>query len=125
MAVRSPLICSVGAGGLLKVHAQFVGDDGGQRRLAQSRRAVEQHVIERLAARAGGLDGYREVLFDLLLADELRQPPRAQLQLKRSVVLDDSGRDDPLAIGIPARCGHLSGWYPETGLEAIDGLPLY
>jgi hypothetical protein len=36
---------------------EFVGDDVGERRLAQAGRAVEQHVIERLAARLGGLDG--------------------------------------------------------------------
>ena len=68
--------------GLLEGHAQLVGDDVGQRRLAQPRRPVEQHVVERLAARLGGLDGDLEVVLDLLLPDELAQPLRTQLQLE-------------------------------------------
>jgi hypothetical protein len=43
------------AGGLAQVDAHFGGDDVGQRGLAQARRAEEQHVVERLAALAGGL----------------------------------------------------------------------
>ena len=74
-------------GGLLEGSAQFVGDDVGQRGLAQPRRSVEQHVVERLAARLGGLDGDLEVVFDLVLADELAQPLRPQLELKRRVVV--------------------------------------
>ena len=36
--------------GLLKGTLQFVGDDVGQRRFAQPGRAVEQNMVERLAA---------------------------------------------------------------------------
>ena len=96
MAVRSPLICRVGPEVCWKGHGQFVGDDGGQSGLAQSRRTVEQDVIERLAAGAGRLDGDRQVFFDFGLSDELCQPLRAQLQLKRGIVLDRRRRHQPL-----------------------------
>ena len=84
--------------GLLERHAQLVGDDVGQRRLAQPRRPVEQHVVERLAARLGRLDGDLEVVLDLVLPDELAQPLRTQLQLERRIVVDRRGRDDAVAI---------------------------
>ena len=86
------------ARGLLKRRAQFVGDDVGQRRLAQPRRPVEQHVIERLAARLGRLDGDLEVVLDLVLPDEFAQPLRPQLEFKRRVVIDRRGRHNALAI---------------------------
>ena len=39
------------AGGGAEVHPQLAGDDLGQRGLAEARRAEQQHVVERLAAR--------------------------------------------------------------------------
>ena len=86
--------------GLLEGHAELVGDDVGQRRLAQPRRPVEQHVVERLAARLGGLDGDLEVVLDLLLPDELAQPLRTQLQLERRIVIHRHRRDDAFAIRV-------------------------
>src|ERR1700676_3436798 len=59
-----------GPGGLLEGGAEFVGDDVGQCRLAEARRSVEQNVVKRLAARLCRLNGYVEILFDLVLADE-------------------------------------------------------
>jgi hypothetical protein len=38
------------ARGLAQVDAHLVGDDVGQRGLAQARRAEQQHVVERLGA---------------------------------------------------------------------------
>jgi hypothetical protein len=40
------------AAGLAQVHAQFIGDDVAERRLAQARRAEQQHVVQRLGAAA-------------------------------------------------------------------------
>ena len=60
-------------GGDLDAHAHLVGDDVGQRGLAQARRAVEQDVIQRLAARLGRLDQDAQVLLDPILADILGQ----------------------------------------------------
>src|SRR5690606_23043971 len=45
---------------------------------AESRRTGEQHVVERLAACAGGLDEDAELGLDLLLADEIGQQLRPQ-----------------------------------------------
>ena len=65
------------AGGGAEVHAQLAGDDLGQRGLAEARRAEQQHVVQRLAARPGGLDEHPQVALGLLLADELGQRLRA------------------------------------------------
>ena len=51
--------------------AHLVGDDVGERGLAEAGRAEEEDVIERLAALARGRDGDLEVRLDLLLADVL------------------------------------------------------
>src|SRR5205085_718262 len=84
------------AGCLLKLYPQLVGDDAGQRGLAQSRRAIEQHVVQRLAARARRFNGHAEIFFDLRLPDEFLQQARPQLQFKRSIVFHRHGGDDPL-----------------------------
>ena len=66
------------AGGGAEVDAELARDDLRQRGLAEARRADEQHVVERLAARARGLDEHLEVGARLRLADELVEPLRAQ-----------------------------------------------
>ena len=67
-----------GTGGGAEADAQLARHDLGERGLAEAGRAGEQHVIERVAARLGGLDEHLEVGARLLLADELGQPLRAQ-----------------------------------------------
>jgi hypothetical protein len=52
-------------GGLLEADVQLIGDDGGQRRLAQARRPKEEDVIEGLAAGFGGFQGNGELLLGL------------------------------------------------------------
>jgi len=47
---------------------------------------VQERVVERLAARLGGLDRDLEVLLDLLLADLLGQPARPQGELELGLV---------------------------------------
>src|SRR5579859_329661 len=66
------------AAGGAEVDAQFAGDDLGQRGLAQTRRAEQQHVVQRLAARLGALDEHPQVPLGLLLPDELGEGLRAQ-----------------------------------------------
>ena len=80
------LLLQHGTGGLLEWHAEFLGDDGGERGLAQSRRAVEQHVVHGFAALPGRFDRDREVLFELGLAGEIGEPPRAQPGLELALV---------------------------------------
>jgi hypothetical protein len=110
MAVRSPWICRPGrrsAGS----HVQFVGDDGGQRGLAQAGRAEEQHVVQRLAAGFGGFQGDGQLLFGFGLADELAQPAGAQFQLKALLFVGARGADQP---------GIYSGFvYPAQGFKSL------
>ncbi len=67
-----------GAGSGLEAYAEFVGDDVGESGLAQTRRAVEECVIESLAAHAGGLDKDREVVDYFLLPGEVAETERAE-----------------------------------------------
>ena len=65
----------------------FVGDDVGQRRLAQSRRAVQQYVVERIAAHQRRFDEYAEVFDDFVLSGEVAQFLRADSVLEFEVAL--------------------------------------
>ncbi len=67
-----------GPRGGAEADAQLARHDLGQRGLAEARRPREQHMVERIAARLGGLDEHLEVGARLLLADELAQVLRAQ-----------------------------------------------
>ena len=65
----------------MEIDAELARDDLRQRRLAEARRADEQHVIERLAARFGGLDEDAEILARRFLAGEIGQELRADRRL--------------------------------------------
>ena len=94
----------------LEVHAQFVGNNVGQRSLPQPRRPIQQHVIHGLAARPRRLNRHRQIFFDFGLPDKLVQPLRPQLQLKRRIVLHRRRRHQPIRaviqIGIVLRSSH-------------------
>ena len=62
-----------GTRSLAEVDPHLVRDDVGQRRLAESRRPEDQHMVERLAAAPGGLDEDAHLLLDARLADVLVQ----------------------------------------------------
>ena len=51
-------------------------------------------MIERFASGLGGLDGYVQILFDFVLADEFLQALRAELELERGIVFDRGGGDE-------------------------------
>ncbi|CAI8362417.1 MAG: Uncharacterised protein [Rhodospirillaceae bacterium] len=72
-------------GGLPKTDPQLRGHDLCQRGLAQPRWAVEQHVVDRLAALLGGFDADLEVAAQALLPDEILQYLRAQALIHRRV----------------------------------------
>src|SRR5437870_281371 len=80
MAARSPARSMAGP------DVELVGDDVGERGLAETRRTGEQEVIGRLSSLASGFEDDREPLLQLGLADELGQPARPEAGLLRLVV---------------------------------------
>ena len=67
-----------GAGGYLKPYLQFIGYDIAEGCLAESRRAVEQCVVERLATILGCLHKHLEIVHHLVLAMKVIEGQRAQ-----------------------------------------------
>jgi hypothetical protein len=67
-----------------QIGPHLVGQDAGQRRLAQAGRSVEQHVIHAFAPLARGLDRDAQAGHRLLLADVLleRAGPELALELR-------------------------------------------
>ena len=61
-----------------KIHAHFVGNDRGQGRLSQSRRPVQQHVIQRIATPLGCLDIDCQIFLDFILSDIFHQRLRTE-----------------------------------------------
>src|SRR5262249_51833646 len=62
----------------LQTRLELVGDDAGERGLAQTRRTREQQVVARLPASPRRFEDDTEVLLELGLADELVEPLRPQ-----------------------------------------------
>ena len=111
IAARSFGFSSTGPEVGAQVHAEFVGDDVRQRRLAEARRAEQQHMVERFAAHFRRADEDFELLARLHLADVFRQPLRAQRALDRLFV----GRRRRCAEDAP--CG-----FEVVGLDRHAGL---
>jgi len=84
-----------GTGRRFNIAAHLVGDDVGERGLADAGRAVQQNMVQRLAAFSRRLNEDVEVTFGLALADIFAQPPRPQAQFELLfVVARGGGRDD-------------------------------
>jgi hypothetical protein len=66
------------ARGVLDVDAELAGDDRGERRLAQTGRAVQEDVVGGLSPAPGRGEQYREVRLDLALPDVFVERPRSQ-----------------------------------------------
>ena len=66
--------------------AELLGDDAGERRLAEAGRPGDEHVVERVAALLGGLDEDLELLLGHALPDEVGEPARPQAELEVLVV---------------------------------------
>ena len=73
--------------GRSQLGAHFVGDDVGERGLAQAGRAGQQHVIESFAAAARGLHIHAQVLFDLTLPDVFVDACRAQREIELAILV--------------------------------------
>ena len=91
------------AGGGAEADPELARDDLCQGGLAEARRAMQQHMVERFAPAARRLDEHREVLPACPLADELAQGLRPQARL--GGVFPGAGRRDrapPFTVGVPA-----------------------
>ena len=70
----------------MDLRAQLVRDHVREARLPQAGRAAEEDVIERLTARAGGLDEHLQVVEQRGLADHLVEASRPQRAVEARVV---------------------------------------
>ena len=70
-----------GSGSRAEIDAELARHDLRQRRLAETGRTEEQHVIERLAARLGRRDEDPEILARRFLAGEISEELRANRRL--------------------------------------------
>ena len=84
----------------MEIDAKLARDDLRQGRLAKTRGTDEQHVVERLAARFGGLDEDTEILTRRFLAGEIGEELGADRRLVLGTLV---GRDEPARS-----VGHLS-----------------
>ena len=85
-------------------HAQLGGDDVRERRLAETGRPAEQHVVEHVAARARGVDLHAQILAHVLLADVLVERARPQRGLDEEVLvqrLRHDGTRRPVRHALP------------------------
>ncbi len=87
------------SGGNAHVHAHLVCDDGGHRRLAQARRAVEQHVVERLTAQTRRVNADLQIFFRFFLSGVILQQPWAQRTLA-GILRQYAGRGNDLLLGV-------------------------
>ena len=92
-AARSPARWMTGPEVARKPDPHLARDDLRQGRLAEPRRPEKQHVVERFAARFGGLDEDAQIVAQLALADELVEGQRPDRGLG-GVLLGAFGGDD-------------------------------
>ena len=81
----------------LKLRSQLIGDDLRHGGLAESRRSIEQHMIQRLFARLRCLDVHLEILLEGFLSDIIVQMLRAKRRLPLVFCAFFGGNDAPLA----------------------------
>ncbi len=77
--------------------SELLADDLREGRLAEARWPGEEHVVERLVASLGGVEGDPELFLDALLADEIVEPARAQRALDLLVLGVQHGSRDAVA----------------------------
>ena len=106
--------------------AEFARHDLRQRGLAEPRRADEQHMVERLAALARGLDEDRQILSRLLLPDEFGQrlrPQRGVADIVGAALWGDEAGGRVHAERIARECeGSLSPLAGRGGVRSKTGL---
>ena len=99
-----------------KLDPHLVGEDLGERRLAEAGGAAEKEVVERLAATARRLDEDAEVLLVLRLADVVVERLRAQGAVEAVVV--------PLGGAVRGGGQGLRGWWRTASCATEVRLPL-
>ena len=129
-AATSPLRSSAGPAVCTNGDVELVGDDLGERGLAEAGRAGEQHVVERLAARGGGLDRDRELVLDA--PPGRRSPPARRGRSERSSSSSAIGsgvwmrvaarRRSPARAPRSARGDQLLGRLARRAVEQLVGL---
>jgi len=82
-----------GAGRLLKTDVELIRNDRREGGFAEAGRSEEEDVVERLAARFGGLERNGQLLFRFGLADELGEALGAQFELDGVIVIHAAGGD--------------------------------
>ena len=95
--VRAALEGRAGGGDDVRLH--LVGHDGGQRGLAESRRAREQHVIERLPAPPRRLDRHAQALDRRALSHVLGEALRPELPLDLRLLRQGDAAHDAGLVG--------------------------
>ena len=80
---------SAGTGDRADADAELLADDVREARLAEARRADEENVVERVAARLRRGERDRELLLHALLADEVGEAARPQRLLELLLFLCD------------------------------------
>ena len=75
-------IIGEGNGTPLQCSCLLIGDDVAQCGLAQSRRTMKQHMVQRLAAQLGRSDKHAQVLDNLVLPGKVLKPNGSQRPLK-------------------------------------------
>ena len=99
--------------------AELLADDVRERRLAEARRAGEQHVVERLAARLRRRERDLELLLDALLADEVVEAARAERALDLLLFVLERRARRTSSCGPPQRLPHaLLGRCVRVGLAS-------
>src|SRR5206468_6848326 len=91
---RDVLLLDGRTGDRPQADTELLADDVRERRLPEARRACEQHVVERLAARLRGDERDVELLLDALLPDELVERARPQRLLDDVLVVVQHRRDE-------------------------------
>src|SRR5439155_19839818 len=92
-----------GSGNSANANGELVAQDVREARLAESRWAGEEDVVERLAAVLGRLERDRQLLLDAFLAHEVAQRLRAQRALELRVLGEQFLCDDAHAASLNAR----------------------
>ena len=100
------LLLDGGAGRDADVDAHLCRDDAGERRLAESGRAVEQNVVEGLPSALRGIHVDLQVLFRFFLAQVILQRPGTQGEFQGVVLAAGEFRGDETAFKVHVFCEH-------------------